>query len=632
MKQGQRALALFPIAWVVGLAALWAAGWIQLWSPSLAHPVGPLDPYLQSLTLGPAQFMSLLITYGGVFALGSVAGRALLRPGTVHEATRSIACFGLGYLMTVAIVRLLSGAVPHALIFPSSIGTLAVLTLYLGLRERGPSRTAESRSWRTLFGIGTVFAVLLVFSLLLTFQPTDEMHRFTGHGKEHYAWFLDTLQYASMTGKFPFFPQHYDELIFNYLLMAGRVAPFDPVLFYWITNSLMKTTVLFLIFALGRRSGLSPSRSILMTAFLGYANFGLQPTGYALLFDSHNPVSIILHPGRVLAPILPLAILVPLLEGDTQAGEEYPQSRFALWVLGAIGLTALPIEAAFFVIAAVSISWLALGMNPPSTSDRRLRSLRLLMCLGLACVLLPYAYRKSDSTHGVEVLLSAALIVGCLGGLLRRFGWRRALPSDPLAKRRMLGPAVAALAAGGLALLLLGNCIAPDFARRIGWNRPFFYFPSAIPLVAGTTRYFTRTQCFRDFIYCADTRQFLIGYGLILGAAWTGAWVYLEDSPRRSRLYLLSLLGWMGVLALCLFGVDFTEQGLFPWVKSRFLEGPVYLVFFFFFHSFANRSGRSAHWTLAALTTWTCVTFIQYWPLSRLQFQADFILRSLAKK
>jgi hypothetical protein len=320
-------------------------------------------------------------------------------------------------------------------------------------------------------------------------------------------------------------------------------------------------------------AGLSGSRAVgWLVALLLFVG-GIHPApGQALLvFDAANPLSLSLHPGRVLVAVLPIALLAALPR-CARASREIPPAAWGLLLLVGAGLSSLTVTFAPVLACAI---FLAIAERFPAN---RLASLTLIAL----CLLAPIALYDSPRRLGPAVLLVAACLLATLPAVGRAL---RGVSAAFIDTRRAEGPplpaavlACAALALGAaVGLALLGNVAVGRVHALLGGALEIVTRPSPpVPLAPGPNAFCGTFP----LLHCTGFGAFATHLGLPFIVAGVAALMALrggtaardEDSALVGVLALL-----LALLVASLFAMDFMNGGagdawLGVWLKSRLPE------------------------------------------------------------
>jgi hypothetical protein len=144
---------------------------------------------------------------------------------------------------------------------------------------------------------------------------------------------------------FPIITKHYDELIYHYFLTTPLAPTFDPILPWWTTAVLVRTSMLvFLVLAL-RKLGVSMLLAVLSVCFMYFGSFSFNPAKIYLLFDSGNPLYYVGHAGRIVGVGAGILLFVDLF---ARASGKRGLPVMALILVG-LGLTATSYSNAFWL-------------------------------------------------------------------------------------------------------------------------------------------------------------------------------------------------------------------------------------------------------------------------------------------
>lgn len=567
----------------IGAAALASLAWIVA-DPCATYGVFRFAPPDSSdVTLAGLQF-SHLVLFGAAWLVTGWFGYALswrwFREVSAPFVLKAASSFAIGYLACLPILRLLSLAAsgpPLYLVALLLLSGAGLLLLAPAFREaRAPVRAAPAT---LLLASG----LALAFLLFLVIQVFQGDFVWVGHGRLQYAFFLHRLREQTPGAPFPILTLHYDELLYAHLLTSPAALSFDAILPMWMTLALNKVSAASLLFCVFRRLDVSVLSASLGTAFLTFGTFSLNPLKYLLLFDSSNPLGYAVHSGRVVAIPLALLCLAEFLGKPGERGRTI--GGITLLLMGA-GLSATSVSN----LAGLGALWaagtlLSAGGAGGWASDPR--TLRALAAAAFAVPALSYALIPHAGAPG---FLFAPYFAALAAFLAPHAAAALRAPRESLLPR--LKPALLFAAGAGAGLLLLGNIWADNpvsrqllgLARSLGALADLgVEYPQGFERIEPVpTRLFVdarETHAFSE--YSRSAVHFMGYYGLLFaGVFWAFRLLRPAPEPGPARLHGLLLAILAAGLPLCFFFMDFVRSLNRQWVKSRFLEVPVYGILF----------------------------------------------------
>jgi hypothetical protein len=613
--------------------------------------VGIMPPISPPLCLAGSfqgfSFLTVLYLLGNYF-LTALFGYVLVRPfffGTFTTPFLSfVASFFLGYTCLVGIIRVLSLFFPYNAIYWPVMATQLLLILLFVLRDKEllqwlrPVRSAvmaEGFLPKLLWAAG-----LLVFFLsVLLLQVRQDNFAWSGHGSNQYAYLLEQWRVHPPL-HFSVLMRHYDELIFHYFLTMPLRPLFDPVLCWWITLAVIKTSLWVFLFLTFRKCGVSFFLSLVFALFLFIGTGSPLPTKYYMLFDSSNYLYFTVHAGRVVG----IGAIFWLM-ADMLFSAPGRRLNFLTLLLVGVGLTATVVSNGLWLL--LFGPWLAMtgiyfrSARPDGRAAMmggELRSGTLLCYAAVTAALLlyglPFAGKGVYAVRTSAVFLVAALFllraVSWAGNILshpsRREEGKREVPRQAVLMGALLlgftflGNAFVDHAPGRLALRYLGRVAGETSIQALPisrghelekpqtgtfsigdhrevrkWNE-YYYQMGFTPAMARERGIGLWNE------YCKGLAPFIAYYGLILFMILATNEMYRRGRKRAGlfswqdhALYEAFLLG-VTALPLFLFLIDFIDFGERAWYKSRFLECPVYVIMFgflYFIHRVCSRKQKS---------------------------------------
>ena len=535
----------------------------------------------------------LLINYFLMAIMGYALARPFFEGGPVKSVElRVIGSFFIGYICLAGVVRVISFICPYRLIYWPVLGTELLILLISSWGKKGLLSTQVGQGPFLIFflkrlGWGLLLAFFFMAVLLLQIRQAE--FSWVGHGLNQYAHFLNDWYLANLQ-RFPLLSRHYDELIVHYFLGMPIQGTLCPLVIWWITLGLIKTSVLVFLWIAFRRIGLSSIFAGLGALFLFFGTSALNPARYYLLFDSSNFLFFTVHSGRVAGIAMVIFWIVNFLREDILSN---PLSLLMI-ILTGIGFTSLPETNALWIF--ILLPWLFLLRKEVDFPGARC------IYFALAVVILLYGV-----PFGSNIFIGLRVIaVGAVGMICRRIFAARLegcwkFPQNTGHQAKTVRRGLIALALSILVgMVFMGNLFRDNAISR--WT-----FQIVEPMIGHVERKELSGDLLskapfqiRDFRevgaynqFCWGALEFVACYGWVLIMIALIPYLYYRLSKKRSsidqRIYgMFAFL--VTIMPLLFFIMDFTDLGpQRAWLKSRFLEVPVYFIFFFFFY-FLNRA------------------------------------------
>jgi hypothetical protein len=548
----------------------------------LAKPVGTSYwglPGLDVLFSTPFPEQTSIYSYWCAYVLAvSLIGAQFLRlfVSTLRRydiVTLLMTGFIPGYLIAVAINRLVTLGLPHATAPLVCLGIVCILGLIaLAMWVRDPTPIVST------YSIFPISALIITHVLQLQIAHSHV-------GLDATALHLSLLpdKTSDLNGHFPILANHYDEPVFIYPMHAlFFITRTSSALFqFWITTGFFKASAATLIFLLVRQITTNTLFSVIFVLYIGFAGLVINPIEWRLLFDSENALLMPSHPGRVLSGLLPILALFPLTFEFSKPESIFKKAILLfLTLLAGVGLSA---TCAANVLTFVSLVGAVCLCRSKAVKPREIRIQKrapglVQFAVSLILLIFPslmYEYSGPNSSYfalgGVAVMMLALFFLFLQAGI--------ALPHvRTLVTDSLLVP-VAAGIGGGLALL--GNLLIPRTYPMFGIRTNFvapkveMEFSLAKSYECGN---FPLEHCasfwnfFRDFGFFVALMTITISYGFSKSMSKPpnndNSQACLSDSLKR---YIIILFAFFIV---SLFAYDFTSNypGWRPWVKSRLVE------------------------------------------------------------
>lgn len=552
------------------------------------------------LTLGTMSWFALFLSATALF------GRSILRSFWMQHrssvATTFIASFWAGYLGVVAVFRIFSlYFVPGSAVKATLAVVLLLFVVQVAFAARDGVFSKVKFSLRTdLFWI-VLFPAWLIYVVIS--QVTWGDFAWVGHGSQQYLWFVSYFYKSGEMPTLPLFKQHCDEILYMMFLMQPLNFNFDPVLAGTIVLALNKISTVVFAYHVFRVLKARRLLSASLAGFLFLGQFGLNPFLYVLSFDSSNPLLYAAHSGRTVGLPFSLYVLASFLR--------LMDGKAAMWNLSALALLGFGISTTSIsnITFLVALGWLgfafaAVAKNPafPEWISQKkvqqgMAAAFILAFSGIALAYLP-AFVNPDPLirPGSTLLLTTlAMIFFVLLSMQILRGSRWSL--------KAIGPI-----GNGVGALTFGISFCAVFYANM-----FIVNPINVPLLEKLQewtgiRSIAVVEPFNQFVggqadvdgfflvdvhsigdsvqYAADTAHFVFCYGSLLVLMLVGCHAVANSDKRSlsvaSRFNFLMLVIMFFMICTLLFYVDFVNDAKSAWIKTRFVELPVYLFFTLF--------------------------------------------------
>ncbi len=540
------------------------------------------------------------------YAVTWIFGYSILRPwaesAPSHRLTQWIASFFIGFLGLIGLSRLLSLfliSTPLYLAVAFSSLALAFLPLY----KR--STTAQLTDWNIWTAARILLSSGIFLALILILQVGQAEFVWVGHGSGQYA--VSIPQWQAEWIRFPLVLQHHDELLYHYwgtLLFPHYI---DPILPWWITLALVKLSMFCFIYTAFRKFNISPIFSFVFTLFLFIGTLSPLFTKYYLVFDSSNSLFYTVHSGRIVG----IGVALLLLTEFVLPKEQSTVFRNPALLFVALGLATTSLSNSLWAVCMVlfflfhrQIASLGKGLFNRSTWASRIHWLAPLVVI-LSVFMYPFWVQKTPWMQlRLDLVPIYFRLIACLlllGFFARAFlSQLNEMPLSFQKNSASSGP-ILFLIASLAGILFLGNITAFPFLRFLS-QFPNLNLPrilkcslkAAIELKPGAFIGDYRElenwnqYCFSAFHMAAYYGTFLL---IFLVANNLIVRRLKPASPLRELLpyFYLYLVSFPSLL----FFIEYTSITCRAWVKTRFIEIPVYLIlfisFYFMYHLLQKR-------------------------------------------
>ncbi len=519
-----------------------------------------------------------------------------------------VGSFFIGYVCSLGIIRLVSIFSPYFYVYWPTIMIILMCMAYCVKSQRRYLTNfrlgASTTSWKII--LGQFFLLGGLFFLLLIHQIRMGHFAWVGHGNNQYAYLLDQWRTENLS-HFPIITKHYDELIFHYFLTNPLSGHFAPILPWWITLALIKISITAFIYSVFRKLSVSPPASFIFTLYMIAGTTALMPTRYYILFDSANPISYIVHTGRIVGIGFLFLYLMDIIFSHKSG-----QRLSALFLfLSGLGLTATSFSNTFWVgaIFFLSIFYVSYYLKIDSEKIKKYELINgyLLSCVSLFSLLLMYGLSfTEDYAYIIRLVL-----LGCLFILvLPRTLWKISVPTflyrnQEFFNHKQAERLLIMLTSLGIGLIFLGNMFVSNngamfifsHLKHLTGEIPFLNLCDWKGQGASILSNSSAVGDFREIAlwnqYCHGLIPFASYYGGIMIIILLTNYYFINSNrylqPFTYIDYVLYEIFIIAVVSLpfFFFFMDFVDYAGRAWVKSRFLELPLYLIvliFFYFVH------------------------------------------------
>ncbi|MCD4780918.1 MAG: hypothetical protein K8S27_10280 [Candidatus Omnitrophica bacterium] len=592
---------------------------------------------------GLMDVLFLLFNYTGI----SLFGFCLIKPFYVKQERESFfikltGSFFIGYLCAIALIRLLSFIVPYPHIyFPVCVAMgLICLSLHGNRSKTRLNREHGAPNHSSLHRTLEILLCLSAFILVLLIQVRNDMGDFAwvGHGPDQYAYLL--REWGTGSEKhFPIIRLHCDELIFHYFLNPHHHPRFNPIIPWWITLGVIKISSLAFFYLLFKRLKLSTLFAWTCSLFVHAGTTALNPSKYYLLFDSSNPLFFTAHSGRIVGIPLFMLLLILIVENIKGAKEGEAHIPLIFFGLTGIGISATSFSNAAWILGLISFALMYINFFPSQlchprqtrTFDRQNNIfifLTVLTCLTLYS--LPYSENRFLNDRTILVLFLAMLYIYRLTNLFY-------FPNEwhqywmILKDNKMNLQLLTALFGIIISFLLFFNITVDNPVSKKVYARLYARQQLSLKSLPGYKD--QPEQSIDKAFYLGDYRSpsrnnlyaynqgpwdFIAYYGGILSMMLFTNFAFKLGPATKEKsqfffreIFLMATIG----IPLCFFLMDFVSFGPRAWIKSRFLEIPVYIVLFCFLYKIYTSVPKKWQWGFSALFIFYCV--MPFWMTQR---------------
>lgn len=544
------------------------------------YPIFKFSSYISSLgtTFEGFGYLPIILTFFS-YLLAWVMGVSLTKPFPDRKNFQAAKIFIpaiCGYFALLVAIRVLSLALAPQFLFVAIV-IIAALCLWLRKERLFSIGTSLGRiqNLGIYLSLGLFFLVLF---LVLQFWQSDFV--WIGHGSKMYGAplidYLDPNQFSRL----PIIGNHFDEILIPYLVLSVTGISYDPVLPMWLALGVNKVIAFGALYSAFRIHSVPRWYSFIAVLFLFFGSFHAIPYKYFLLFDASNPLGYVATSGRLMSVCLCVVLMLMSMKNRLDI---IPAS-----VLGILGLgvsfssisNGIVMLFCFFIIA-----------YSARIKDRSIFSLALSLAIaGFLCAL---TYELANKKLSWPLLPGAPLFAAIVWISMIVISMRINIPSI-LSVRSFLKKYLPIMLGVMLGWCLLGNLTAGNFVQSAllkvvnGISGLNIQVINEFEIPKYAYHFFVDMRERGNWaIYNNSGIEFWNVYGLIFCLP-----LALIFYIRRRRDLLSKYVGFCAFMLLAIliimFFMDFvgnphsatasTNTMERPWVKSRFMEIPVYLL------------------------------------------------------
>jgi len=513
--------------------------------------------------------------------------------------------FFVGYVSVIGVVRLVSLFVQYDNIYgPVWIIIGLISALYVvGCKKYKIFLSQKTFTFQEIFfkvfiNIFQVCLMSAVIFIILILQINQGEFNWVGHGIAQYSYLLDRWIFQKLK-YFPVIKQHCDELIFHYFLMNPFKSKVVQIVPWWITLGLIKMSAFSFVFICFKKLKISSFFAFIASGFMMIATFSLIAMKYYLLIASSCPIFYIVHSGQIVGICVTLLFILDALMRYTESKDTIPAFTYIMIGLG-LGLTTLSNSLLIFLL----LSFIQLFLFKRNKNGLLSGNMICLLSVGttLLLYLLPF---KGAIFYG----LRTAFILGIVALLAIR-AFRNVKGAHACGKinfncfvEKKLRPYWFFLAATFISLLFLGNIFvenpmsksvyrfldggSEEIKTLSALSRPLQDGEKVGDFMGGTLRIGDYRDLTSGSMHNRGIFGFASYFGGILMMILIVNFLYSSNISKISvsnfeyifyEVFLLCV-----VLLPCLFFfMEFFDYGVRGWIKSRFLEIPLYCIVFVF--------------------------------------------------
>lgn len=571
-------------------------------TPTFFYNTNPKEHWFYSFNdfLGPQHIFLMTTVYGLITFFGYTFLQGFFRRVSVNIVLQLSASFLVGYVCSLGIIRLVSYVQPHGFVFYPTIITILIISIIQFFKNVSTiNREQTVPSDRKAIVISLFFLVFLFF-LFLFVQVYAGEFAWVGHGPHQYSWALKFLRESKEVFRFPIITQHHDELLYTYLILDPIKISFNPILLMWVTLALNKVSFFSLIYCLFRFLKLKSYQAVIGSLFLLFGTNALNPLKYLMLYDSSNPLGYVVHSTRIVGIGIMLLVLVNTLNHR----KDFGFLTLPFFIFTGIGLIFTTISNSFLILAMFFAAVLLLRypgvckflMDNLILKKFKLDPIYIIHFIFLSCA---FGYGiLNTSIYSVPGLVhvTSGTFIFCLYGSFIFVNRKTVLYSEPPPDKYIksaLGFFVVFFLSTLFSALFLGNIFSQnslnffivDFLNkytfidglRIGQigNNTHIHELSALEIFKDGRQLAPYNEYCRGFLY------FLGYYGSIYILALCAFWSKVKSEVSDFTLKMKGLLLLtVSILPFLFFHSDFLIYTDKAWLKSRFLEIPIYFIIF----------------------------------------------------
>lgn len=552
--------------------------------------------------LSPAHIFLMAVVYGLTAIFGYGFLRKFFSNISANIVIKLSASFLVGYVCSLVVIRLVSFILPNGLVFyPSIIIILGLSTIEFLLLKKGTGEVEKTHvpGWKSAF-ISLILLALLFFIILLIQVYAGEF-AWVGHGPHQYSWLIEKIREGSWVSRFPIIVKHHDELLYTYFMLDPTKLSFNAILPMWVTLALNKVSFFSLAYCLFRFLKIKPHQSIVGALFLLFGTNALNPLKYLLLFDSSNPLAYVVQSTRIVGIGIAFLLVVNILScKKNETGFLKP----AFFIFTAIGLIFTTFSNAPLIIALNFVG--VIFLLYPNTYKIIATNLKIgkikiypIYIVNFIFIMLAFGYGIMNTTIKSPpglVHFATGLVIFSFYVLIILLN-RKILSSESFTydKRAKSGIKYFALfvVITIISSIFVGNVFSSNklnhfIVKYLNQNTfitglKIFKFGSVLPLKDLSTLKIFQDGRYLDAYneYCKGVLYFLAYYGsiyiLALLSFWSKIRTEIDDFTLRLRVLLLFTIS---ILPFLFFHIDFIVYSQRAWIKTRFLEIPIYFIIF----------------------------------------------------
>lgn len=261
--------------------------------------------------------------------------------------------FLTGYVFAIAIGRLFSTFLVNWLA-TALIMALMILMAAAQVISIWNSRNSSSKETPTERGAIVAFAALIVLFYVL--QVQQGATHVVGDGVGLFIDIINHDHYLDLYGYFPIVADRHDEIMYFYpLLVALRPRNPNFIDMAGVLYAVAKATIFVTLFHILRTRLENSLVVLLICFFLFFGTLNLNFLDWQeLLFDTGNPLSVNLHPGRLLLDLMPFALLIG--GGLARQNRNFGIRSVLIFLVG-IGLSTFTASSIFVLFPVLLASW-----------------------------------------------------------------------------------------------------------------------------------------------------------------------------------------------------------------------------------------------------------------------------------